>query len=411
LRDLGHFANRFDRDVLEADVLPWLIAETQNHVAEMGSVGQYPTTLIGNFVQSKSERHASKVKEYAEMIKARRASEMKGKEDKISEKLRKKAEKEAKRKNEQIAALKEQIQEKYVDKSITVDEILKQEIVDVDGWSQEGKPVVTALGGWFGQLMIVLNTVAKYYPQLDKPVKTGRSGNRASDRPKSQASGKSGNKSERSGKSQGATSEAPRQILNAQVVQNFIYTYVLEKMKVEKLSLLVDSRYEKFINALGQPLQLNEMRTLKQDKYDEMRQLLSNFMASPALRLIKDNQEKLELDPEVFDLVYEGFWDLYSFHPQIRDISARKLQTWIQKVKLTSGPDRSAPEDAAAEAEDAGDDEEEKNVDEKPKENTIPLEGEDVIDPISAIVRLKIPKVPREPEMDDDGNEIVVEVD
>ena len=54
LRDLGHFANRFDRDVLEADVLPWLIAETQNHVAEMGSVGQYPTTLIGNFVQSKS---------------------------------------------------------------------------------------------------------------------------------------------------------------------------------------------------------------------------------------------------------------------------------------------------------------------------------------------------------------------
>jgi len=26
-------------------------------------------------------------------------------------------------------------------------------------------------------------------------------------------------------------------------------------------------------------------------------------------------------------------------------------------------------------------------------------------------VRLKIPKVPREPEMDDDGNEIIVEVD
>ena len=98
--------------------------------------------------------------------------------------------------------------------------------------------------------MIVLNTVAKYYPQLDKPVKTGRSGNRDSSRPKSQASGKSGNKSERSHKSE-ATSEAPRQILNAQVVQNFIYTYVLEKMKTEKLSLLVDCRYEKYINQLA----------------------------------------------------------------------------------------------------------------------------------------------------------------
>lgn len=39
------------------------------------------------------------------------------------------------------------------------------------------------------------------------------------------------------------------------------------------------------------------------------------------------------------------------------------------------------------------------------------LEGEDIIDPISAVVRLKIPKVPREPEMDDEGNEIIVEID
>jgi len=32
------------------------------------------------------------------------------------------------------------------------------------------------------------------------------------------------------------------------------------------------------------------------------------------------------------------------------------------------------------------------------------------MDPIAAVIRVKIPKVPREPEMDDDGNEIVVEV-
>ena len=161
---------------------------------------------------------------------------------------------------------------------------MKQEIVEVDGWGQEDKHVVTALGGFLGQLMIVLNTIAKFYPQLDRPVKTGRSGG---SRPKSNVSG--GDRSERSGKSVGETSEVPRQILNATVVQNFIYTYILEKLKSEKFSMQVDYRYEKFLNGLGNPLQLNEMRTMKSDNYDGLRKLLTNFMGSPVLRLIKDN--------------------------------------------------------------------------------------------------------------------------
>ena len=57
---------------------------------------------------------------------------------------------------------------------------------------------------------------------------------------------------------------------------------------------------------------------------------------------MKDNLQKLDLDPEVFDLAYEGFWDLYTFHPMVPDLSARKLQTWIQKIKLIAGPDRTA---------------------------------------------------------------------
>jgi len=40
----------------------------------------------------------------------------------------------------------------------------------------------------------------------------------------------------------------------------------------------------------------------------------------------------------------------------------------------------------------------------------IDFDAEDVIDPISAVVCLKIPKVQREPELDDEGNEIIVEV-
>lgn len=38
------------------------------------------------------------------------------------------------------------------------------------------------------------------------------------------------------------------------------------------------------------------------------------------------------------------------------------------------------------------------------------MAGEDSIEPISAVVRIKIPKVPVEPEMDEEGNEVVPEV-
>ena len=76
------------------------------------------------------------------------------------------------------------------------------------------------------------------------------------------------------------------------------------------------------------------MRSMKQPQYDIVRSILSKYMGSPILRLIKDNQEALDMDPEVFDLVYEGFWDLYTFKPCLQDISARKLQAWIQKIKL-----------------------------------------------------------------------------
>ena len=77
--------------------------------------------------------------------------------------------------------------------------------------------------------------------------------------------------------------------------------------------MIVDARFEKFLNSLPNPLQLNDMRTMKNDKFDQMRDLLSAFVGSPILRIIKDNLEVLELDPDVFDLVYEGFWDLYTF--------------------------------------------------------------------------------------------------
>lgn len=264
LRDVGMFRDRFSQNVLEQDVMPWLLDQTALFVEEMESHDGYPKTLIGNYMIDAQEKHDAEVKAYADRIAARREAEKKAGEDKVAEKQSRKDAREAKRRAAEVAKLREEISKSFISKVSPVEEILKQEITEVDGWCQEGKQCVSVLGGFFGQLMIVLNTVAKYYPQLDRPVKTNRS---HASRPKSNKSGASGDaKSQRSmGHSDGA-SEAPRLICSPNVVQNFIYSYILEKMKSEKFSMLVDYRYEKFLNGLPQPLQLNEMRTMKPEK-------------------------------------------------------------------------------------------------------------------------------------------------
>lgn len=113
------------------------------------------------------------------------------------------------------------------------------------------------------------------------------------------------------------------------------------------------------------------------------------------------------MDPAVFDLVYEGFWDLYTFHPVLKDVSARKLQTWITKIKLSSGPNRSSAEEEEVEE----DEEEKEDGAAKVKKERDFSVGEDTIDPIDAVIRIKIPKMPVEIEHDADGNEVIPNVD
>ena len=149
---------------------------------------------------------------------------------------------------------------------------------------------------------------------------------------------------------------------------------------------------------------------MKEDKYEFMRSLLTKYMGSPILRIIKENQKELDMDPDVFDLVYEGFWDLYTMRPKLMDVRSKKLLEFISKIKLTSGPERESDPVKEPEAAEEGKEEEEE-VTSKTGRPDINIETPDVIDPIVAVVRLKIPKVPLEPELDEDGQEIPVEVD
>lgn len=90
LRDVGMFRDRFNQDVLEADVMPWMIAQCASFVAEMDSHAQYPNTLIGNYMLDAQDTHGKEVQAYADRIKERRGQEQKAAEDKVTAKLNRK---------------------------------------------------------------------------------------------------------------------------------------------------------------------------------------------------------------------------------------------------------------------------------------------------------------------------------
>jgi hypothetical protein len=43
------------------------------------------------------------------------------------------------------------------------------EYVDIDGWQAEGKSQITILGGFLGQIIIILNAICREFSHLDKP--------------------------------------------------------------------------------------------------------------------------------------------------------------------------------------------------------------------------------------------------
>lgn len=56
-------------------------------------------------------------------------------------------------------------------------------------------------------------------------------------------------------------------LLQPKLIQNFIYNYVDSKMKSDKMTVLVGKAIEDFLHGLDKPLQLNEMRVMKESNY------------------------------------------------------------------------------------------------------------------------------------------------
>lgn len=73
---------------------------------------------------------------------------------------------------------------------------------------------------------------------------------------------------------------------------------------------------------------INEMRVMKEVNYVKLRRILASIdlQGDPVFKVVRANLSKLGIDRMVFDLVYEGFWDLYCKKPLTPELSVKKME-------------------------------------------------------------------------------------
>lgn len=82
---------------------------------------------------------------------------------------------------------------------------------------------------------------------------------------------------------------------------------------------------------------------------------------------MKDNARDIKLSTKAFDLVYEGLWDLYCKKSLSPELIPKKLEGFVQRIKLLTPPQNTFDEEGNLLAQSA------------------------VILPLKAIVRIRIP--------------------
>jgi hypothetical protein len=120
---------------------------------------------------------------------------------------------------------------------------------------------------------------------------------------------------------------------------------------------------------------------MKESNYQKFRSILSDpsQFGDEVLALMSEHAEALGLSKEAFNMVYEGFWDLYCKKPHASsEIQAKKLEGFLNKVKLIAPPQDTQDEEG--------------NV----TQSATKL-------PLKAIIRIRIPLIrPKPHEVDDE---------
>lgn len=81
---------------------------------------------------------------------------------------------------------------------------------------------------------------------------------------------------------------------------------------------------------------LNEMRNMKEPNYSKLRNITRDTTqyGDRVLRLMAEHAEQIGVSANTYEMVYEGFWDLYCKKPATTDLTAKKLEGWINKINL-----------------------------------------------------------------------------
>jgi len=275
LKDVGYFVDNFKVDVLEGDVLPWLFGKVEELVEEIDVAVNFSDVLVGKNVDLEMKAHEDTVQAERD----RRAAVQKAIEDaaaqKVEEKRKRKEARELQRKQASLRALKDELNARFVQKAEHKENLIGLEMMNINGFHQK-QNVQGVIGGFLGQLIIVLSGAFKV-----------------------------------------AQKHKIEDFLTPNIVQNFLLNFIDQKMRTERFTMLVGKEIETFLNTLEKPLQLNEMRVMKEANYQKFRSLLSDvsIYGDEVLALLREQHELFGLPAEVYDVVYEGFWDLYCKKP------------------------------------------------------------------------------------------------
>mmetsp|Transcript_26407 Transcript_26407/g.25562 ORF Transcript_26407/g.25562 Transcript_26407/m.25562 type:complete len:89 (+) Transcript_26407:1417-1683(+) len=88
-------------------------------------------------------------------------------------------------------------------------------------------------------------------------------------------------------------------------------------MRNDKLTFQVGKSFVEFLAGLEKPLQLNEMRAMKEANYTKLRSIIMDpdQYGDEVLSLIAKNKAELGLGEGVYEAVYGNFWEIYCKKP------------------------------------------------------------------------------------------------
>lgn len=104
--------------------------------------------------------------------------------------------------------------------------------------------------------------------------------------------------------------------------------------------MAVGTAYEKFLSGLEKAMKVNEMRLMKEPNYSKLRATIRNpaLNGDIMLRVLLDQAENLGINQNSFNMVHEGFWDLYCKKPATTDLTTKKLENWYANIVLKVFP-------------------------------------------------------------------------